>query len=72
METKNNDVARQSSSTQGTDLGQNIFPPPGLHYMWKRGKETRRRRVENEIRGKKRKKKKKGKRRKKIIKILYK
>ena len=40
--------------------------------MWKRGKETRRRRVENEIRGKKRKKKKKGKRRKKIIKILYK
>ena len=44
----------------------------GLHYMWKRGQETRRRRVENEIRGKKRKKKKKGKRRKKIIKILYK
>ena len=36
--------------------------------MWKRGKETRRRRVENEIRGKKRKKKKKGKRRRELSK----
>tara|TARA_A100001015_G_scaffold134197_1_gene148886 strand:+ start:3751 stop:4011 length:261 start_codon:yes stop_codon:yes gene_type:complete len=67
----------ESCSAAERDFQISRFPgfpasTAGLHYMWKRGKETRRRRVENEIRGKKRKKKKERKKEKRIIKILYK